>query len=186
MKILLILVCLITSVIHSQEKSINLEDRVTSRVDSTDQENLVLIQELTINAPIEPVWAAFTTKEGWQSWSVPLAEVDFRLGGAVRSNYEKNGKIGDKNTIVNHIINYVPNKLITLQAELSPHFPEFMKKDAKDFYNVIYFEEISKSETKISSYGIGYKKNEKYLSLLKFFITANESVYKKLISYLER
>ena len=30
-------------------------------------------------------------------------------------------------TIVTHIINYVPRRLLTLQAEITDNFPEFMK-----------------------------------------------------------
>lgn len=74
---------------------------------------------------------------------------------------------------------------MTLQAEISENFPEFMKKEAKDFYNVIYFSEVSSHKTKVESYGIGYKNNPKFLSLLKFFISANEMSYINLIKYLE-
>ena len=50
---------------------------------------------------------------------------------------------------------------------------------------MILFEKIAPSKTKIISYGIGYKKNEKYKSLMKFFIQENEQSYLNLISYLE-
>ena len=60
-----------------------------------------------------------------------------------------------------------------------------MKEDEKDLYNTILFEELSPSKTKVISYGIGYKNNEKYMSLMKFFIQGNEQSYLNLISYLE-
>ena len=160
--------------------------RVTSQIDSAYSPELVLIQEFSLNAPIEKVWAAYTTKQGWESWAVPIAEIDWKVGGLIRTNYNTKGKIGDAGTIVNHIVNYVPLKLITLQAELSPHFPEFMQKDAKDFYNVIIFNDIDDSHTKVESFGIGYKDTEKYQSLMKFFIPANEQSYMNLINYLEK
>ena len=160
-------------------------NRVITTIDSTNRKEIVLIQEFSINVPLDSVWNAYTTKEGWENWAVPLAEVDFKVSGLIRTNYNKQGTIGDSSTIVLHVVNYVPRKLITLQAELNAHFPEFMKKDEKDFYNLIYFEKIDRSLTKVVSYGIGYKNSPKYHKLLKFFISGNEMSYKNLIQYLE-
>ena len=179
-KILIILFSVfLTSLTFGQEK------RVVSIIDSTKTPELVLIQEFTVNLPIDSVWNAYTTKKGWESWAVPLAEIDLKVGGFIKTNYNKAGKIGDSTTIVTHIINYVPKKLITLQAEITDNFPEFMKKEAKDFYNVIYFDESEKGKTNVKSYGIGYKNNPKYLSLMEYFIPANEKLLMNLILYLE-
>lgn len=180
-KILFILLSVfIISNTYGQEK------RVVSKIDSTKTPELVLIQELTIKAPIDSVWKAYTTKKGWENWAAPLAEVNLRVGGFIKTNYNAQGKIGDSTTIITHIINYVPKRLLTLQAELTDNFPEFMKEDAKDFYNVIYFDELANGDTNIKSFGIGYKNNPKYLSLMNYFIPANEKTLINLIAYLEK
>ena len=180
-KILIILISVfLPSLIFAQEK------RIVSKIDSTQTPELVLIQELTVKAPIDSVWNAYTTKKGWENWAVPLAEVDLKVGGFIKTNYNEQGKIGDSTTIFTHIINYVPKKLLTLQAEITDNFPEFMKDDAKDFYNVIYFDELENGDTNIKSFGIGYKNNPKYLSLMNYFIPANEKTLMNLIAYLEK
>jgi len=160
--------------------------RITSKIDSTKTPELVLIQEFMVKSPIDSVWNAYTTKKGYERWAAPLAEVDLKVGGFIKSNYNKDGKIGDSTTIITHIINYVPKTLITLQAEITDNFPEFMKKEAKDFYNVIYFEEMKDGYTSVKSYGIGYKNNSKYLSLMNYFIPANEKILMNLITHLEK
>ena len=160
-------------------------NRVTSLIDSTMSPELVLIQMFEVNAPVESVWAAYTTKKGYEKWAVPLAEIDLEVGGYIKTNYNSDGKIGDDSTINTHIINYVPERLLTLQAEITDNFPEFMKKEAKDFYNVIYFHEVDKNKTKVESYGIGYKNTPKYLELMNYFIPANEGLLNNLIKYLE-
>ncbi|MBD3864689.1 SRPBCC family protein [Olleya marilimosa] len=180
-KILILLFSVfLTSITFGQEK------RVVSKIDSTKTPELVLIQELIVKAPIDSVWNAYTTKKGWENWAVPLAEVDLKVGGFIKTNYNKQGKIGDSTTIVTHIINYVPKRLLTLQAEITDNFPEFMKDDAKDFFNVIYFDELENGHTNIKSFGIGYKNNPKYLSLMNYFIPANEKTLMNLIAYLEK
>lgn len=169
----------------SQQDNHPSEKRVISKIDSTHHNEIVLIQEFTVNVALDSVWNAFTTKKGWESAFVAISEVDLKVGGTIKSSYNKNAKIGDSTTIVNHIVNYVPKKILTLQPEISDNFPDFMKKESKDFYNVIYFKAISEYKTKVESYGIGYKNNPKYLSLLKFFIKGNEDSYLNLIKYLE-
>jgi len=161
------------------------EKRVISTIDSSHTNNLILKQSFVVNVSIDSVWNAYTTKKGWESWATSIAEIDLKVNGLIRTNYDKNGKIGDDSTITLHIINYIPKTMITLQPELTKNFPEFMKADEKDLFNMILFEEISPSKTKVVSYGIGYKNNEKYMSLMKFFIQGNEQSYLNLISYLE-
>ena len=54
-----------------------------------------------IEAPVDSVWAAFTTKEGQESWNVAHAEIDLKIGGKMRTHYDAAGRIGDSNTIEN-------------------------------------------------------------------------------------
>ncbi len=187
MKLLITILFLMSSTLLPAQESVSSnQGRVLSVIDSTHTPELVLIQEFTAKAPIEEVWEAYTTKEGWESWAVPIAEVDLKVGGTIKTNYNKDGAIGDNTTIVTHIINYVPNQLITLQAELTDNFPEFMKKEANDFYNVIYFRETREGHTEVKSYGIGYKNTPRYLELMGYFISANENTLMNLITYLEK
>ena len=172
-------------VLIAQKPSEIAEKRVISVVDSSHTNNMVLRQTFEVNVPLDSVWKAYTTKKGWESWATSIADIDFKVNGLIRTNYNKDGKIGDDGTITLHIINYIPKRMLTLQAELTKNFPEFMKEDEKDLFNMILFEEITPSKTKVISYGIGYKNNEKYMSLMKFFIQGNEQSYLNLISYLE-
>ena len=181
----ILLLVLMSSFVFGQEKNNTQEKRVLSKIDSTYTNELTLIQEFTVHVPIDSVWNAYSTKKGWESWAVSIAEIDFKINGRIQGNYNKDGNIGDDSTITLHILNYVPYRMMTLQAEISKNFPEFMKEDEKDLYNVILFEALGISTTKVTSFGIGYKNNEKYKSLLQFFIKANEQSYRNLISYLE-
>jgi uncharacterized protein YndB with AHSA1/START domain len=182
----LLIACVINFFSYAQSTETISQKRVLSTIDSTKTPELVLIQEFTIKAPLEAVWDAYTTKNGWESWAVPLAQVDLKVGGTIKTNYNKDGTIGDSTTITTHIINYVPKQLITLQAEITDNFPDFMKKEADDFYNVIYFDPLDDATTKVKSFGIGYKNTPKYRSLLNYFISANEQTLMNLINYLEK
>ena len=162
-----------------------LSERVHSVVDSSHEENVVLIQSFEVEAPAEAVWRAYTTKEGMESWAAPVAEVELKINGWIKTSYNKDATIGDSSTITLNIINFVPGRMLTLQAELTGNFPQFMQDDQKDLFNTVLFESVGPGRTEVTSYGIGYKKNEKYMPLLKFFIIGNEKSYQNLIQYLE-
>ncbi len=179
------ILCIITLSLQGQSDFAASENLVHSSIDSSQVENVVLIQEFQVEASLEDTWKAYTTKEGWESWAAAKASVDLKNGGIIKTTYDPTIKLGDEGTITLHVVNFVPHRMITLQAELTPHFPEFMKEDAAHMYNVVLFEEIEKQRTKITSYGIGYKLNDKYRSLLDFFVKGNEQSYMNLISYLK-
>ncbi len=162
------------------------EKPIQSRILKTVADELVLVQEVLVEAPVAEVWAAYATAEGWMAWAAPVVEVDLRAGGTIKTNYDAAAKIGDAGTNVLHIVNYVPERLMTLQAELSDRWPEVMKQDAGRLMNVIVFEPQGAERTKILSYGVGYRDSPAYDELMKFFIPANEGLFAKLKASLER
>lgn len=166
-------------IVCAQEKAIQ------SRIVTEPNGDIFLIQEVTINAPVKKVWEAHTTTEGWQAWVAPVSEIDFKIGGTIRTNYRKDAKLTDDDSIVIHIVNYVPQRALTLQAELGENFPAVLKEREKQMYNLITFEALDEKRTKLISYGIGYKDSPELQKMLKFFVSGNEQSYKSLIDYLE-
>ena len=155
----------------------------TSEIVETDAGELVLIQAVSISAAVEDVWRAYTTAEGWTGWAAPKAEIDLRVGGTIRTAYA--GEIGGEYTNTLEIVNYVPNRLLTLRADVSDNWPDILKKDAERLSNVILFEAISPTTTQIQSFGIGYTASPELEQLMSFFIGANEGLLENLKSYLE-
>ncbi|HPF68912.1 MAG TPA: SRPBCC domain-containing protein [Flavobacteriales bacterium] len=145
----------------------------------------ILLQELTVQAPVAHVWAAYTTGEGWMAWAAPRAEVDLRPGGLIRTHYGADAEIGDPGTNVLHIVNFVPERILTLQAEVTERWPDVMKADAEHLMNVIVFQPLGDEATLVQSYGVGYRDDPAYDDLLAFFIPANEGLLGKLKEYVE-
>ena len=154
-----------------------------SKVITTEAGQLVLVQAFTVDAPVAEVWGAYTTSEGWMAWAAPKAEVDLRVGGTIRTAYA--GEIGGEQTNTLRIVNYVPERLLTLRADLSKNWPEIMKQDAENLSNVILFTEDGEGGTRVESYGIGYTDAPEYERLMGFFIDANERLHGVLVKYLE-
>ena len=156
-----------------------------SRIETAENGDVFLLQETVLNATIDKVWQAYTTSEGWQGWVAPVAEVDFKIGGAIRTNYRENAQITDDDTNELTIVNYVPKRFLTLQAKVSKNWPQILKDQEARLFNLIQFERIDKNKTKVTSIGIGYTNAKEMKDLLNFFVKANESTMKKLKEYIE-
>ena len=60
-----------------------------------------------------------------------------------------------------------------------------MKEDAGRLMTVVVFQPINDNRTHVISYGVGYRDTPVYTDLLKFFMPANEGLYRKLKEVLE-
>ena len=156
------------------------EKPITNRVLTTEANERILAEEVWIEAPVEVVWAAYTTVDGWTAWASPQAEIDLRVGGTIRTHYEEGAAIGDPGTNTLHIVNYVPLELLTLRADVSENWPEILKRDADNLSNVILFESLGPERTRIRSFGMGYGDAPEYDDLLQFFAQANAGLFEKL------
>ena len=162
------------------------QNAVRSEVIKTEAGEIVLLQTVEIETAVGKAWQAYTTSEGWMTWASPLAEVDLRTGGTIKTHYGEDAKIGDAGTITLHIVNYVPERVLTLRAELSERWPDVMKEDDGKLMNIVTFEPMGEKRTRIVSYGVGYRDLPAYDELMKFFIPANEGLLRKLKSSLEK
>lgn len=160
-------------------------DPVSSRILTTAAGERILAQELRVDAPVEAVWEAYTTAAGWRRWAAPVAEVDLRVGGTIRTHYEPGAAIGDEGTNTLHIVNYVPLEVLTLRAEVGPNWPEILRQDADRLSNVILFDRLGERRTRVRSYGIGYRDAPELEELLRFFQSANEGLLERLREVLE-
>jgi uncharacterized protein YndB with AHSA1/START domain len=131
-----------------------------------------LVHEAVVDASVYEVWEAFTTKAGMESWMVPHAEIDLRVGGKMLTNYHADGEIGDPNTIENTILSFEPSRMLSIKATKPP--ADFPYKDAiKDMWSVMYFEEVGPKRTQVRTVGMGYGDDENSQKLRAFFEAGN-------------
>ncbi len=121
---------------------------------------------------IEDVWQAFTTTRGLKLWVAPLADIDFKVGGKWRVNYNVNGKLGDETTIENTILSYDHQHMISLKATRFPKDFPFVTA-ARETWSVFYFKPITASKTEITVVGLGYNDSEQSKKMRAFFAGAN-------------
>ena len=156
---------------HAQEIS---SDRI-----AVSEHEQALVQTLVLDAPVEQVWAHFTTSRGVSSWMAPVAEVDLRSGGSIRSNYDACAAVGDAGTITLEIVNLVPERMLLLRSDLSVAAdaewmtPAIMER-GPHMANLIEFEALDDGRTQITSWGLGYGIGEEWETMIGFFTAGNE------------
>lgn len=138
-----------------------------------------LRHEVIVDAPPSEVWKAFTTAEGLKSWMVPLAEIDLRVGGVMRTNYNKDGTLGDGGTIENTILSFHPGRMLSIKATKAPEkFP--FKAQIENMWSVLYFEPTEDGRTRVSCYGFGWDESAMSQSMRTHFDTGNQWTLNKL------
>lgn len=138
-----------------------------------------LVHTGIVEAPAAEVWEAFTTKAGIESWMVPHAEIDLKIGGKMRTNYRKDGAVDDAESIENTILSYDPPRMLSIQATKAPaSFP--FKVALQSMWSVIYFEEVAPRQTKVTVVGHGFDDSEESQRMRQHFDRGNAYTIAKL------
>jgi uncharacterized protein YndB with AHSA1/START domain len=128
----------------------------------------VLKLSIQINASSSKIWKLFTTAEGWQSWAVPVAWVDFGVGGMIETSYAATAVRGQPGNIKNAIVAYVPEQLLVLRNVQAPQNFE----NAEDFgrtATIISVRSLSKDQSLVQIDGVGYLPTPAFDKLLQMF-----------------
>ncbi|MCI0587136.1 MAG: SRPBCC domain-containing protein [Planctomycetes bacterium] len=132
----------------------------------------VLRQSALVRASLREAWDAFTTSEGVRSWAVPVAQVDFRLGGIWESSYDLSAKIGDPANIRNKFIAFVPLRMVAIQAVQAP--PGFKHAELlPEIFHVVEFADAAEGNVRITISGVGYRSGEGHDALYTHFEKGN-------------
>ena len=124
---------------------------------------------LVIDAPVTALWTAFTDAQAYRKWSgVPVAAIDFRLGGAIEASYLPNGRIGDPQNIRNAFIAYVPGRVLVFRNVQAPdglpgkaEYPKTVK--------TLEFVALGPNRTRVTVSGMGFATGEGFDQLYAFF-----------------
>lgn len=138
-----------------------------------------LVHEGIVEAELPEVWAAFTTKEGVESWMAPHAEVTLEIGGSMRTVYDPKAKVGDPSTIENTYLCFDPMRMLAFHVTRFPEgfpFPNAVKR----MWTVIYFDRAEPGKTRIRIVGLGFTQDEESQKMRKFFEAGNAQTLKEL------
>ena len=144
-----------------------------------------LVPEIELHAPVEKVWDVFATLEGWKLWGVAKVEVDFRVGGTVKTHYSPQGVIGDEGTIHNQIIAFEPMRMVAFRIAQPPKgFP--FPNSWQSTWTVATMTDLGAGRTKLRLAGCGYTADEESQRMRAFFEQGNAWSLNKMKQNLEK
>ena len=134
----------------------------------------ILRKEGVIHAGASEIFNCFRTGEGLKKlWGVAHAEVDFKVGGMIRTNYDPAGKIGDDSTIGNAILAYEPDRMLAMRPIAPVGAEDFVKKICETGWSVIRLEPLTPTSTRLSVTMAGFGEGELYDKAYAFFEQGN-------------
>jgi uncharacterized protein YndB with AHSA1/START domain len=121
-----------------------------------------------VPASAHDVFAAFSTSEGFSSWAVPVANVDFRVGGMIEASYDSHARLGDPNNIKNAIVAYIPDRLLIIRNVQAPS--GFVDSSLfQKTVTMIEFSPIDANNTRVTLTNAGYGRGAGFADVYSHF-----------------
>ncbi|MBV9961591.1 MAG: SRPBCC domain-containing protein [Parafilimonas sp.] len=164
---------------HLISNNLNAQVANTSYVTQYGEKVLQLSIIVPIN--IKETWKLFTTDEGLKKWIAPVAKIDMKIGGSIRTNYAENKTVDDTTSIKLDIINYIEYEMLTLKVNLNNSFPPEAKKEDKNLQEILQFVKVDDNKTKIISTMVGWGQGSHWDKAYSFFEKGNDWTYKQIL-----
>jgi uncharacterized protein YndB with AHSA1/START domain len=111
-----------------------------------------VVHEAVVTASLDQVWTAFTTATGLEAWMVPHADIDLRVGGRMRTNFNA----------------LEPKHMLSFKVSRAPAgFP--FPNAVKSMWTVVYFDALGPGKTRVREISLGFEDNEESRRMREFF-----------------
>ena len=131
-----------------------------------------IVTEGEVGAPVSAVWTAWTTTAGLKSWLAPHVDMELRIDGLMRTNYDPKGSLGDSGTIENRVMSFEPEKMLSIRVAKAPEkFP--FKNRIAEMWTVLYFQPTPDGKTLLRIVGLGFGSDEESQRMKDFFRQGN-------------
>ena len=143
----------------------------------------ILEKEISIIAPLDAVWHAWTTEEGLAFLS-PKSNIDLRIGGDyewfLHLEADDHGKRGGEGS---HILAYLPNRMIAFSWTFPPAVPELRYADERT--QVVVLLDETDGLVNVKLYAHGWQEGEPWQRGWEYFDRAWGAVLAEMKKHLE-
>jgi uncharacterized protein YndB with AHSA1/START domain len=123
----------------------------------------VLVLQVTVPAPLNAVWEAFTTSAGLSTWLTPGAVVDLKEGGEWTAHFPGGSTGGGT------ILSFVPEKELVLSALAPDKFPTVRATRTKARFQF----EAKGDSTIVRLTQTGWKEGEEWVKAYEYLTVGN-------------
>ena len=147
----------------------------------------VLVTEAVVNAPVDRVWDAFTTKAGMESWMAAVADIELVVGGRWRASYQKGADLNGDTAIHQTILSFDAGRMLSFRTIKSPaNFP--FAAAIGQTWTVVYFDPIDPKRTRVTVRMLGYPASDtaEAQKMRAFFESGNKATLDALVKRFSR
>ncbi len=146
------------------------------------------VLQLSIMIPLQKseAWQLFASDSGLVKWIAPVAKIDLKTGGSIKTNYDKQKGLNDKSTIKLGIINFLNEELMTLKVNLNGSFSKKIQAEDRNLQEIIQLFDMGNGQTKIVSTMLGWGKGEDWEKTYTFFEKGNTWTYKEILKLFQK
>jgi uncharacterized protein YndB with AHSA1/START domain len=145
----------------------------------------VIVTEAVVPAPLSEVWQAFTTRAGIESWMVGTGDIDLRIGGLLRTSYQKGADLDGDTAIHQVILSLDPQRMLSYRVVKPPKGFPFADQIGST-WTVVYFEVIDGMHTRVTARMFGYTEDPQSQKMRAFFETGNQATMNALLKRFQR
>ncbi|MBU0983389.1 MAG: SRPBCC domain-containing protein [candidate division Zixibacteria bacterium] len=127
-----------------------------------------LINEVTVDASLDDVWAAWTTTEGAQKFFSPNVDIDLRIGGRYEIYFDMDAAPGSRGSEGCRVLSYLPMQMLSYEWNAPPSIPSLRDADKKTWV-VMQFEVVGETQTRIRHTLLGIGEGEDWDRYYEYF-----------------
>jgi len=133
-----------------------------------------------VNASMNEVWQALTTKEGIESWMVAKTAFELRVGATWKTSYSKDSTLDDDAAIHHSVLAYDPGRMFAFRTIKTPkNFP--FPNAILETWTVIYLEPMDEHQTRFTSRMLGFTDGDESARMRAFFERGNQQTLDSLV-----
>ena len=152
---------------------------------TSDGERVMELSTL-VPGPVDAVWKAFTTSEGFAKWAAPFARIDLRVGGHYETSYLATATPGAPENIRNEIVALVPLRLVVIRNVQAPPKVPFDTPSFQKTQTAIHFQVVDANTTRVTLHNAGYLDGPGFDATYRHFLAGNAWTLGKLRELFER
>ena len=164
--ILILLVC--TCLVQGTTSTVSKPGFRPDQVSAPDVERTIGL-EIVLNASVERVWRAWTTRDGIKSFFAPDCDIDFRVLGKYDILFAPSSPLGFRGAEGNLILAIQKERMLSFTWDAPPNFPEIRKQRTSV---VIRFVRLDQNKTKLVFRQSGWGEGEDWNKAHDYFVAA--------------
>jgi uncharacterized protein YndB with AHSA1/START domain len=141
----------------------------------------VIRKEVTVNAPIEEVWNAWTKSDGATRFFAPRARIELAVGGSYELFFDLEAPKGSQGSEGCRVLSFLPLEMLSFEWNAPPEFLRVRKEQMKKHaWVVVQFCPVAREQTRVRLTHLGWREGEEFEKVFQYFLRAWDIVLGRL------